>query len=826
MTTQLPIRLFRIRRQTSDVQPPRARAESFSLRRFPPVGKELWGKIMRWSFFGAVFFLPLIILPWTLAPLNYAKTLAIGTLLFLGFLGWLGKSLAEGEVKLPNSWVSRGVGLWLFLMFVSAVFSTSHLASFRFFATEPDTFWNLLLFGLVFLLGSVTVEDREDFLKLFRILFLSLAVLAAFQIFQLFGVFLLPWGFTRLVDFNPVGTANGLAMYLAFGLALVVGYLVGQKPRGYLNVGLLALGAAILAVLILLNSIKAWPLVILAMVVILAYEFLGVIRGERRVRNVLLPLAVLVVALYFTFLDLPIRRPQVTPEASPNYQTTFKVLEGTWRARAILGSGPATFSYQWSTFHPREVNDTVFWGVRFTQGAAFLPSLAVTGGLLGVGALLLLLVFATWQGIRQVARRGESDLGGLALPIFLGGVTSFLSWFLYPGNFVILATGFLFLAFLSHLDGVSYWRKAFAASPAYAFLTSIALIFLMVASVSLLYLFGSRYVSAALLGKASPFLTLGADVDRGLGLLNTALRIDPSDERSWRALAQGYVVKLNATIQEETKKSSLAALPPEKRGTIQTFIIAATQAARQAAAKNPADGLNWSLIGSVYENILFFVDNAERFSADAYLKAKALEPMNPGVRLDFGRMYFLFGTKLERTGSRAATAEGRSEKVVAFENAEREFREALALKPDYTPAHFLLAQTLDRQGRRDEAILKGEEAKRLNPLDQGVAFQLGLLYYRAGRYEEAEQEFSRAVTVNLQYSNARYFLGLIYDRRGERTRALREFQQIDALNPGNEEVQKIILNLKAGRPALEGLVPPNEEPGARTETPLPERGSR
>ena len=68
----------------------------------------------------------------------------------------------------------------------------------------------------------------------------------------------------------------------------------------------------------------------------------------------------------------------------------------------------------------------------------------------------------------------------------------------------------------------------------------------------------------------------------------------------------------------------------------------------------------------------------------------------------------------------------------------------------------------------------------------------------------------RAVAINTNYSNARYFLGLIYDRTGRRTEAIGEFEKIAALNPGNGEVQTILANLRAGRPALASIAPPPE----------------
>ena len=145
---------------------------------------------------------------------------------------------------------------------------------------------------------------------------------------------------------------------------------------------------------------------------------------------------------------------------------------------------------------------------------------------------------------------------------------------------------------------------------------------------------------------------------------------------------------------------------------------------------------------------------------------------------------------------------------------------AVALKPDYAEGHFLLAQVFDAEGQAAEAIRRGEAAALLAPQDIGTLFQLGLLYYRANRLQDAEIVFRRSTEISPNYSNARYFLGLIYDKLGKKTDAASEFQKILALNPDNEEVKKIISNLKAGKTALAGIVPPSQSPEKRKELPV------
>ena len=159
---------------------------------------------------------------------------------------------------------------------------------------------------------------------------------------------------------------------------------------------------------------------------------------------------------------------------------------------------------------------------------------------------------------------------------------------------------------------------------------------------------------------------------------------------------------------------------------------------------------------------------------------------NPYIYTELGRVYL-------------ATEE--------IDKAREQFQKALELKSDYAPAHFQMAAILVLEGKTGEAIEKMEIAKTLNPFDIGLAFQLGILYYNDKQFEKARAEFERAIGLNENYSNARYFLGLIYDRQDKKAEAISQFEKIAELNPDNEEVKKILANLRGGRAALEGITP-------------------
>ena len=56
---------------------------------------------------------------------------------------------------------------------------------------------------------------------------------------------------------------------------------------------------------------------------------------------------------------------------------------------------------------------------------------------------------------------------------------------------------------------------------------------------------------------------------------------------------------------------------------------------------------------------------------------------------------------------------------------------------------------------------------------------------------------------------------LIYDKKNDRQKALEQFERVAELNPDNEDVKKIVANLKAGKKALDGLEETGSAQGAQ-----------
>jgi tetratricopeptide (TPR) repeat protein len=80
--------------------------------------------------------------------------------------------------------------------------------------------------------------------------------------------------------------------------------------------------------------------------------------------------------------------------------------------------------------------------------------------------------------------------------------------------------------------------------------------------------------------------------------------------------------------------------------------------------------------------------------------------------------------------------------------AEKLYREAIAINPNQSKPHSFLGYLLTTLGRHDEAIKEAKIAQKINPLSVWHNTQVGRLYYYARRYDEAITEFDKILDLN------------------------------------------------------------------------------
>jgi TolB-like protein/Tfp pilus assembly protein PilF/tRNA A-37 threonylcarbamoyl transferase component Bud32 len=113
--------------------------------------------------------------------------------------------------------------------------------------------------------------------------------------------------------------------------------------------------------------------------------------------------------------------------------------------------------------------------------------------------------------------------------------------------------------------------------------------------------------------------------------------------------------------------------------------------------------------------------------------------------------------------------------------AEREYRRAFELNPNYATAHHWYAGQLSAVGRHVEAIKEIKKARQLDPLSPRINAVVGLTLYWARQYDLAIEELNKALELNPNDPLTHGVLGAIYLQKGRNQEAIAELLKANLL---------------------------------------------
>jgi serine/threonine protein kinase/tetratricopeptide (TPR) repeat protein len=111
------------------------------------------------------------------------------------------------------------------------------------------------------------------------------------------------------------------------------------------------------------------------------------------------------------------------------------------------------------------------------------------------------------------------------------------------------------------------------------------------------------------------------------------------------------------------------------------------------------------------------------------------------------------------------------------EGAERDYKTAIELNPNYATAYLWYGLYLRGMARYDEAIKQIKHASRLDPFSLVTNRVLGEVFYSAQQYDQAIEALQRTIEMNPNFSYARLYLGKAYVQKSMYEEALVEFQK-------------------------------------------------
>ncbi|SRR6056297_232832 len=750
----------------------------------------MWKKVINLSILGLVFLMPLFWLPFTFEVLEFNKIYLLFALTAIGIIAWIGKMVfKDKELKIKTTSLDILILLFLGVVGFSSFFSKDQIISVlgnygRFWPSLLGTF---SLGGFYFLfINNVRIEKKENSDEvgskaIVNTFLVSTFLATIFSYLSIFGIWQkvaelgvkLPKLMT-LKGFNSVsGNLEALSMFLGIISAfLVIGLAfkdnffskLWSKTLAYLTL------FANLGLLLIFDFSSTWLVLVIGLSLFLIFAFWKRI-FKKDVNRLSIAVFFLVISLIFLFFN-PLSGllrgtslGRIQPEVRVNHRASWNLALESVKDNPALGAGLGNFSYVYSKYKPASILKTNFWQANFDRAGNYLADLTATTGILGILAYLSLLsifIFISYLVIQKRIKEKSKLINHKTLPFLFITLVLFVAQILFYQNSILAFTFWMFLGLtvVSWKGNLKEKEFKFDNFPEVGLILNVFFWLIIAGLVFCSFNLGKYYLADM------HYRTYLENPNQNISELENAVSFGNRRATYYVALSQAYLGKAIQEVNQETPDQE------EIRNLVRKSINAG-KIAEQLAPNRASVKKN---IGVIYREIEGMAQGALDWSIKSFEQALQLEPRNPAILTEIGRL------KL------------RQDKL---DEARSYFEQAVGVRDNYVEAQLRLADLEEQNGETDKAIerLKGLADRAPNLLEPH--FQLGRLYYNNGELDKATEQFLTSITINPNHSNSLYSLGLVYEKQGEIDRALQLFQKVSELNPGNNDVQIKINNLQA-----------------------------
>lgn len=652
---------------------------------------------------------------------------------FIGILSlvWIIKCIVTGKITITKS----SLDLPLFLLLASFIISSILAASkpLAIFGGLPKIHGGLasfIAYILFYLLLISNLKQISIIKQIIHFLLGSGVILSIVTLLSYAGINLLPFDFTKALNFTPTGssfsTTAFLALLLPFSLIAIlqgsdkdilgnmgseVSSLMGipnlkNNPFGKISLGSL-LNKVILCLILTLfiATIALTGSVATYIAAAVSFGLALFISPQLSIKKnlvfIIIPLSVAGVITLASFIPSagPVKnifysRAQNFPrEIQLPLQTSWKVSVSTFRDFPVWGSGPASYANDFTLYKPAEFNNSKIWNIRFNSAFNEYLEFLATLGILGLGSLILFTIIFLTKALSALT----SPVGSINSSLAITGITFFVLLALHPSTLALWVIGIILLAsFMAvHKKATSEIQMGITTnSPSESKelnFNALSMVLLLIS----LGLIGTVYFMIGKFALADYHHRLALNsvaANKGLNAYNELVKseqLNPYIDLYRSDLAQTNFALANAiaTAKGPTEASPGGSLTDADKQNIQTLLTQAIAEGRNATALNPGNPANWEVLGSIYRQISGVAQNSLTFSLDAYGRAIQRDPMNPLLRLNVGGIYY--GAK-------------------NYDQAIKFFSDVVTLKPDYANGYYNLAVALRDKGNLISAATNAE----------------------------------------------------------------------------------------------------------------------
>ncbi len=643
-------------------------------------------EFIRYSCAVSVFLLGILLLAFPLVFTSLTtdifvlpKQILLGAIVIAVIILFALKLIAEGSIRLRRTIFDLPLILFAFSVFLSSILSANKNDSLITFVP--------LLFAILGFFAIVNViKTKSSLLFLVSSFIFGGAILSLNSILSFFKIYILPFSFTHVQTFSPLGSLLDQSIYLTVALGL----------GGYLS----------------------WPLI--GRLLEFSKNSLAAEKSDFA-KRIIYTIASIVIAmgLFVTVYSVfSIQKPPILP-LEIGFQTAFATISqdtGRIVQGFLFGSGFGTYANDFTRFKQAAFNQNqALWTLIFFRSSSFLLEVLATAGILGFAFF----IFLASRIVKEVKGSKEANPISFALILIL------IASIILPLSFVTQTLIFLLLGLFAVSQGLG------SAEKNKYFDVEFQLVALREGLISLepapsapstkiektkLLPFASFLIAAVVLGFLSfwsiRYLLSDLTFQESLiaatqnnGSLTyqkqaNAIQVFNYRDAYHRIFSQTNLALANSLASQQKAGSSPSA---QVQQTISTLIQQSINEGRNATTLSPQTSLNWQNLSSIYRSLIGFGQNAESFAIATEQQAIFLNPNDPQQYLNLGGIYYQLGQ---------------------WDNAQNQFQIAINLKPDFANAYYNLAHTLQQKQDLTNALQQLQIVKNLVVSDKTSSAQV------------------------------------------------------------------------------------------------------
>jgi tetratricopeptide (TPR) repeat protein len=783
-------------------------------------------KLIPVSMFMLALGLPVFFTGLTLQGIALDRQMYFYFWLMLGLVSWVSLGVVKGELRIAKTPLDIPIIIFLVVYGLSAIFSIDKWHSlFGFFGDPSRGFLPVAALVLAYYFFFSHFTPKRFFAMAIGFLFSSLIVII-WTIGVVRGLHFMPASWEQYAPLSLLGSVSALGAYFSLLLPILLTGLfqtskIQSKIWQALVRGLLGLMVVcVLFLLIALYSYVPWVALFAGMGFFLIFILSQMVRpGDQWVW---LPMLIFVFILSILMMyqgggSESLSKARLPVEVAPNLSLSWDIAKGALKENFLIGSGPATYGYNFALYKPETFNQTPFYTVRFYEGSSALFETLTTVGALGMISFVVVVLSFVSIGLYLLTREREQNKM-MSLALWSSAIMFVILIFTARVNGPIILVGALLSVMalrvlLWESQSEQKWLNlSFKATPKFAL--TLAFIFMVVsAGVAAVFVFmGKVYMADISAGRA--VRATEPTVAGSLTDLGRAIGYYPKESRYYTRAGQE---SLSLALGEMNKPEGERNVDLARR-----FATDATAAVTRGADLMPNDVAAVESVGLVYENLSLIANDSLPKAKEYYEKALTLDPNNP-----------LLALKIAQIDKALADQKGPGEESVALmQDAENRLNQAIALKDDFAMAHYTLAIIKSINKDFDGAIESATNAVNRDQKNLTFLYNLALLFQirdKEGDLNSAEQIFKAILASNEKLLDVRVSLGVLYEKRKNMSEAIKAYEKALEFIPTDNErattirtqVEKMLSIVRSGGTNIGKPVPQVSVPEAEAEAPLP-----